>query len=98
MFGECQYSTMAIPERIFTRDEAQAAAEEVINYNSAVDRAYSLVPENRAAADAAVAALSAQWQGLAATWKSAIEGAASNASLLSDDPLQGIAELIQNAD
>jgi hypothetical protein len=89
---------VSIPEQIFSRDEARAAAEEVINYDPSVGRNFSFVPKDRAAADAAVAELSAQWQGLAPTWKSAIEGAASNASLLSEDPLQGIAELIQNAD
>lgn len=87
-----------IPNRVFLANEARAVALEVVDHDPAERRAHSLIPSDRAAADAAVVALSDQLRALPGSMKSALEGAAENAALLSDDRLQGIAELIQNAD
>ena len=85
-------------QRTFTADDAEYRAHEVVHHDPATPRAHSLVPTNGAAADAGARALSAELQALPASIRNALANADSSAGHISEDRLQGIAELIQNAD
>ena len=58
----------------------------------------SFVPNNAEEARAAVERLGERFEGLAGTAKIAFDGARKSGILLSSDPLQGLSEIIQNAD
>lgn len=85
-------------EQIFTADDAKSRAHEVVHHDPAVPRAHSLVPADRDAANAGIAALSAELHALPASIRNALANAESNAGHISEDRLQGLAELLQNAD
>jgi hypothetical protein len=56
------------------------------------------VPADDAAAEASVHALTVEFERIPASFLDALDDSGSNAALISDDPLQGLAELLQNAD
>jgi hypothetical protein len=85
-------------QRIFTIEDSQRCAREVVHHDPATARTFSLVPKDGAAADAGVIALSAELKSLPASIRNALANAESSAGHISDDRLQGLAELIQNAD
>ncbi len=85
-------------QRIFTIEDTQRCAREVVHYDPATARTFSLVPQDGAAADAGVTALSDEIKSLPASIRNALANAESSAGHISDDRLQGLAELIQNAD
>jgi hypothetical protein len=87
------------PERrTFSADEAGGFARLVVDHDPNTPRTQLLVPEDAAAAAAGVRELAAQLQYLPRSIRSALKRASDSAGYLSDDQLQGIAELIQNAD
>src|SRR5262245_52273826 len=81
----------------FTVDEAAACAHEVVNDDPAVPRDHSFVPDGTVAAMAGVAALSRELRALPASIRYALANAETSAGHISEDRLQGLAELIQNA-
>ncbi|WP_122666720.1 sacsin N-terminal ATP-binding-like domain-containing protein [Pseudomonas viridiflava] len=85
-------------QRIFTAEDSQWHAREVVHHDPATRRAFSFVPLDGLAADAGVAALSTQLKTLPASIRNALANAESSAAHISEDRLQGLAELIQNAD
>ncbi len=85
-------------QRIFIEADTQRCAHEVVHHDPETPRTYSLLPQDALAADAAVAALSAELKALPASIRNALANAESSAGHISDDRLQGLAELIQNAD
>lgn len=85
-------------QRIFTAEDAVRCAHEVVHHDPAAPRTFSLVPQDGPAADAGVKALSAERQKVPASIRNALANAESSAGHISDDRLQGLAELIQNAD
>lgn len=90
---------MNSPERrTFSADEARDMAGVVVDHDPGTRRTHLLVPKDKAAADAGVDALAARLHNLPRSIRSALKRASDSASFLSDDRLQGIAELIQNAD
>jgi len=87
------------PERRnFSADEAGELARLVVDHDPNAPRTHLLVPEDAVAAVAGVRELAAQLQHLPRSIRSALQRASDSAGYLSDDRLQGIAELIQNAD
>lgn len=84
--------------RTFTAAEAPACAHDVVHHDPATPRSHSLLPENPAAAAAGVIALSNELDALPASIRNALANAESSAGHISEDRLQGLAELIQNAD
>lgn len=82
----------------FTAPEAEAAAHEVVHYAPETPWTRTPVPVDSEAAAASVAALAAEFNRLPPSIRGALGRATSNAAQLSDDRLQGLAELIQNAD
>src|SRR5262245_4888284 len=87
------------PERwVFTAEEAADVVQLVIHHDPTMTRTHTLIPADEAAAAAGVTELAAQLRSLPASIRSALGGAESSAGHLSDDRLQGLAELIQNAD
>ncbi len=87
------------PKRwVFTADEAVEAARLVVHRDPTSSRTHILIPADQEAAAAGVTELAVQLRSLPASIRSALEGAESSAGHLSDDRLQGLAELIQNAD
>jgi hypothetical protein len=87
------------PERrTFSAGEAGEFARLVVDHDPNTPRTHLLVPEDAAAADAGVRELARQLQYLPRSIRSALKRASDSAGYLSDDRLQGIAELIQNAD
>lgn len=90
---------MSTPEqRTFSADHAREMAGVVVDHDPGTRRTHLLVPEDKAAADAGVMELAARLRGLPRSIRSALKRASDSATFLSDDRLQGIAELIQNAD
>ncbi|WP_124778990.1 MULTISPECIES: sacsin N-terminal ATP-binding-like domain-containing protein [Micromonospora] len=83
---------------VFTADEAKRAAQVVADHDPDAPRTQILMPHDAAAAAASVLELRAHLERLPMFVQRALEGAASSAGQLSDDRLQGLAELIQNAD
>lgn len=77
---------------------AKEAADAVFDHDPELAFLHPLEPENEEAAAAAVRQLGDRFEKLPATIRRALRGAESNAGNLSDDRLQGLAELIQNAD
>jgi hypothetical protein len=84
--------------RIFSVQEADEAAHLVADHDPETPRVIALLPENEAAADAGVLALVDRLHALPQSIRSALKRAGDSAAYLSDDRLQGLAELIQNAD
>jgi hypothetical protein len=85
-------------ERRFAAADARTVAHEVVHFDPARAQRPRLVPQDWEAASAAIDALADELRRLPITIRSALEGAASSAGLISEDRLQGISELIQNAD
>ena len=85
-------------QRIFSVEDTRKCAYEVVHYDPAMRRTFSLVPQDGPAADAGILALSAELGALPASIRNALANAESSAGHISDDRLQGLAELIQNAD
>lgn len=84
--------------RIFTAEGTHGCAHEVVHHDPRSPRTFSLVPQDGLAADAGVVSLSAELKALPASIRNALANAESSAGHISDDRLQGLAELIQNAD
>ena len=84
--------------RIFAAEEASELAGAVVDHDPGTPRDAMLVPGDRAAAAAGVRELAVRLKGLPRSIRSALKRASDSAGFLSDDRLQGIAELIQNAD
>ena len=73
-------------------------ARAVVHHGPGTPRSELLVPQDAAAAAAGVHELAVQLENLPESIRAALQSARDNAGYLSDDRLQGIAELIQNAD
>lgn len=86
------------PESTFDVDGAAEAAERVFHHEPGTPFLDPKEPTNEAAAAAAVRRLGQLFSELPASIRQALRGAETNAGHLSDDRLQGLAELIQNAD
>ncbi|MFC7279229.1 sacsin N-terminal ATP-binding-like domain-containing protein [Paractinoplanes rhizophilus] len=84
--------------RVFTALEASEVAHLVVDHDPETPRTVVLLPADEAAADAGVVALVECLHGLPNSIRSALKRAGDSAAYLSDDRLQGLAELIQNAD
>lgn len=84
--------------RVFSADESADLASQVVDHDPGSPREALLVPADRDAATAGVQELAKRLQGLPRSIRSALKSATDNAGFLSDDRLQGLAELIQNAD
>lgn len=82
----------------FTVAEAEAAAHEVVHHALETPWTRIPMPADSDAAAASVAALAAEFERLPPSIRGALGRATSNAAQLSDDRLQGLAELMQNAD
>jgi hypothetical protein len=90
---------MSGPElRSFSADEAGELAREVVHHDPGIPRTELLVPQDSAAAAVGVRELAVQLENLPKSIRAALQSARDNAGYLSEDRLQGIAELIQNAD
>ena len=90
---------MGDPEwRSFSADKAGELARAVVHHDPGIPRTELLVPQDAAAAAAGVRELAVQLENLPKSIRAALQSARDNAGYLSDDRLQGIAELIQNAD
>lgn len=85
-------------ESAFDVDEAAEAAERVFHHEPGTPFLDPKEPRNELAAAAAVRRLGQLFAELPASIRQALRGAETNAGSLSDDRLQGLAELIQNAD
>lgn len=83
---------------VYAVDEAVHAAQVVVDHDPDQPRTRDLVPQDLAAAEAGIRQLRRHLDGLPKFAQHAMQGAASSAGQLSDDRLQGLAELIQNAD
>jgi hypothetical protein len=82
----------------FTAAEAADAAHEVVWHRARTPWSRMPVPADDAAAEASVHALAEEFERIPASFLDALDDSGSNAALISDDPLQGLAELLQNAD
>lgn len=87
-----------VKRRTFSAAEASELAEVVVDYDPDTPREHLLVPEDRAAAAAGVGQLAVRLEGVWRSIRKALKNASNSAGYLSSDRLQGIAELIQNAD
>ncbi|MCY1675614.1 hypothetical protein OVA06_13005 [Pseudarthrobacter sp. SL88] len=85
-------------ESTFDVDEAAEAAARVFHHEPGTPFLDPKEPKNEAAAAAAVRKLGELFAELPASIRQALRGAETNAGHLSDDRLQGLSELIQNAD
>lgn len=83
---------------LFDYEDAETAADAVFEAELTKDPPPGAEPADEAAAAAAVRRLSDRFADLPAAIRQALRGAERNAAQLSDDRLQGLAELIQNAD
>jgi len=81
---------------VYTVDQAAQAAQVVVDHDPDQPRTQVLLPRDRAAAEAGIRQLRRHLDGLPKFARHAMQGAASSAGQLSDDRLQGLAELIQN--
>ena len=81
-------------------DVAGAAAAAAVVLSEEADSAdfVDVFPASEDAAAAAICALNREFQSLPAMVRKALRGAGRNAANLSHDRMQGLAELIQNAD
>lgn len=82
----------------FDAAEAAEAAREVVHHDPDAPWQRIPTPADAAAAAASVAELAAEFLKLPPSIRGALGRATSNAAQLSDDRLQGLAELLQNAD
>lgn len=89
---------MSTTTRLFLAEEARGLADSVVDIRRGVARQEALVPRDRPAAVAGVERLAERHQLLPGSILDALERASDSAALLSEDRLQGLAELIQNAD
>ncbi len=90
---------MAEPEQwLFSAGFATEAAHEVVHHPPDTPWHRVPVPCDSEAAAASIAALAAEFERLPPSIRGALSRATSNAARLSDDRLQGLAELLQNAD
>lgn len=83
---------------MFAAEEATEVAHLVADHDPETPRTAALIPQDEAAAVAGVQALVGRLHSLPRSIRSALKRAADSAGYLSDDRLQGLAELIQNAD
>ncbi len=86
------------PVRVFEAADAAEYAHDVVHHDPKTPRAHLLVPVDDAAAVAGITALSLELRSLPPTIRDALANAESSAGQISADRLQGLAELIQNAD
>lgn len=90
---------MADPELwFFAADTAREAAHEVVHHAPDTPWRRVPLPSDSSAAAASITALAAEFELLPPSIRGALGRATSNAAQLSDDRLQGLAELLQNAD
>ncbi|QYJ04173.1 hypothetical protein KUV85_00390 [Nocardioides panacisoli] len=82
----------------FSEAEAADAAREVVHHDPDTPWDRMPAPVDAAAASASLTALAAEFQKLPPSIRGALGRASGNAAQLSDDRLQGLAELLQNAD
>lgn len=82
----------------FEASQAAAAAHEVVHHELDEPWERIPIPADAEAAAASVQALAAEFRALPSSIRGALGRATSNAAQLSDDRLQGLAELLQNAD
>lgn len=82
----------------FEAADAVEAAREVVHHDPDTPWERIPVPADADAASASVAALAEEFQKLPPSIRGALGRATGNAAQLSDDRLQGLAELLQNAD
>lgn len=85
-------------QRVFSAQEAAEVAHLVADHSPEIQREVTYIPRDHAAAEAGVLALVECLETLPGSIRSALKRAADSAAFLSDDRLQGLAELIQNAD
>lgn len=84
--------------RVFSTAESAELAGMVVDHDPGTPRQALLVPADREAATAGIQELAKRLEGLPKSIRSALKSATDNAGFLSEDRLQGLAELIQNAD
>lgn len=84
--------------RTYSAAEASELAQQVVHHVPDQPRTERFVPVDRVAADGGVSELAALLGSVFPSIRRALRNASDSASYLSDDRLQGIAELIQNAD
>ncbi|MEP7763673.1 hypothetical protein [Sanguibacter sp. 25GB23B1] len=96
----CEGGSVAngLTTRVFVLEEASEVARMVADHSSEAPRTAALIPADLMAADASVLELVKCMNSLPGSIRSALKRAGDSAALLSDDRLQGLAELIQNAD
>ncbi|MUN62872.1 hypothetical protein GMA12_06910 [Kocuria sediminis] len=82
----------------FDAVEADVAAREVVHHDPDAPWGRIPIPADADAAAASLSALAAEFLKLPPSIRGALGRATSNAAQLSDDRLQGLAELLQNAD
>lgn len=82
----------------FEAADAVAAAREVVHHDPDTPWERIPMPVDAAAASASLAALAEEFEKLPPSIRGALGRATGNAAQLSDDRLQGLAELLQNAD
>ncbi|MBN0974579.1 MULTISPECIES: sacsin N-terminal ATP-binding-like domain-containing protein [unclassified Gordonia (in: high G+C Gram-positive bacteria)] len=82
----------------FEAVEATEAAREVVHHDPDSDWERIPIPADASAASASLSALANEYQKLPPSIRGALGRATENAAQLSDDRLQGLAELLQNAD
>jgi hypothetical protein len=82
----------------FSVGDASTAARDVVHHDPETPWGRIPVPDDSDAADASVRALSAEFTSLPISIRGALGRATTNAAQLSDDKLQGLSELLQNAD
>jgi hypothetical protein len=82
----------------FVAADAADAAREVVHHDPDLPWERIPVPADADAASASLVALAAEFQKLPPSIRGALGRATGNAAQLSDDRLQGLAELLQNAD
>gem|GEM_PF-1009928 len=85
--------------RFFDATQAAEAAAIVADEDETTgSRTFDLIPRDREAANAAIAEFARYNQDVRSYIRRAMRGASSSAAQLSDDPFQGLAELLQNSD
>lgn len=84
--------------RTYSAADVSELAHLVVNHVPDHPRTERFVPVDRAAADAGVRELASLLGSVFPSIRRALRNASDSAGYLSDDRLQGIAELIQNAD
>lgn len=83
---------------LFDATEAAEAAHEVVHHDPDTPWERMPIPADADAASASLSALAAEFLKLPPSIRGALGRATGNAAQLSDDRLQGLAELLQNAD